>query len=1534
MERGRSLSLFVITILIVSMSFSSINSQQNNSEEKIMPIYDNLSQNSSPFVDQKIHKVEEVSQPIDRVDTQNKEITEKSTTEINKGLSLDASTSEFDVLKVLYKNTSSGQYINHGVPGMELEVCTLVQGPINEDFDFSLRGTSGSGSDLKLTEYYYDLDLTSSQTLWINITYTLHDLTTINNNDIRFYYIFMETPTWNVNIYDGRDESRADAFRLYVKGSIAIDKIVFFNNSIASDTKISLAQKNWKLVPRFYFQIINAPIWGFTLDPFFKNDIVWGIDTAATYNGLDLTLTDTYDQGNYYWTPYNSSSLPAQLIIDPSRTYGTGLFETRGIFGGISDNLDGSYNEAPYLESRSESTILVTDDIKYTDPVIKLITPNTGKMINNSEVYVYALIESSLSNGLIESILINETEVISDYNPWTTELTTIYNISNYTEDTIYLLNITVIDKGGRTTSELIYLQSNIESFFEPHGYKSDISVKSNSIFTFYTSFSTVFSYLRDDVNISLIPKFEISLEINQTTHTGLSIPEEFEGGIDETIFLMMKNPSLSFKINLKLSLNYIFQSENYFFAGSWVLYDDNYFVLKIIELGVKEFHLNEFIDSDILRKITHFEVDVIDILPSYISWLGNLVLSLDIDPYIKLISSMKVDLQIDGGTASQDSFIWNSEGIKYTEVTPDPSYNGNTSVTITNVQLELLAGFQVDFILTLNGNILGYQITSVNLNDWLRDYFGIIIPVFSRWFDVIYVDFPDGVSLTSYTLPTRSTVQLIGHQELTTSQKLRFNYSTSLGNIENAVVNTTFLGATYTATEIGNGLYELVLPLTSANTTIQVNFTRIYQQSKYYNIYLSNIISDGDIISPSIDSLSHTSGSITNSTQISISASITDNVEVYSAILYYSTNGGISWNSILMSNPYTVNLGTFDPNTILCYYVNASDTSGNFIVSPSKVLQIEEFVGDITYPVVTSISITSGINTEYSLTEVNVDIVASDDVAISVIKLFTSYNGGSTWIEDIIDGNNLFFTLGINSAPEMLLYYVEVTDTSFNTYRSLAKSHQLPYIPPVIDTNLPELSDLRHNNGEITDITEVIISATASDDISIGSVILYYSIDAGSTWITETMTLSTEYTVSIGTFEEGVTVLYYVNVTDTSDNFQVSSSKSFTVQITPKDSTSPVINSINHDPSIITASTQVVITAVATDNVAIDSVILFYTQDGGITWLEFPMFIDEVYTATIGSFAEGTIVTYYVNATDTSGNEKVSTSHTFIVQVTPGDSTPPVISSVTHTPTEITSSTLVEISAIVTDNVEVTSVKLYYSLDGGSAWNTTQMIFENVYAISIGSFPEGSTVLFYINATDSSNNYFVSASKFFTVQITPTDIEVPEIFSISHGPAEINETTIVSIFATVLDNIEVEAVVLYFSTDAGISWTSISMIYNSEYMANIGPFAGGVSVLYYINATDISENYAISITKAFKVDSSIPTETVISTVTETIEGTTSVTDTTTEIQTEEITITSFDTESIISQLTVTNTESTPLNMFSIISIIFFSIIGIRRKRQK
>jgi PGF-pre-PGF domain-containing protein len=112
--------------------------------------------------------------------------------------------------------------------------------------------------------------------------------------------------------------------------------------------------------------------------------------------------------------------------------------------------------------------------------------------------------------------------------------------------------------------------------------------------------------------------------------------------------------------------------------------------------------------------------------------------------------------------------------------------------------------------------------------------------------------------------------------------------------------------------------------------------------------------------------------------------------------------------------------------------------------------------------------------------------------------------------------------------------------------------------------------------------------------------------------------------------------------------------------------------------------------------------------------------------------------------------------------------------------------------------------------------------------------------------------------------VVPVDA-APVISAISHNPSTITSADIITINATVVDDTEVLMVNLYWNDGELDSKEMTQIVNTSTYTATIGPFEGGITVTYYIQAVDNAPQTRTSSNSTFSVeDNKKPTISIIS----------------------------------------------------------------------
>jgi hypothetical protein len=191
------------------------------------------------------------------------------------------------------------------------------------------------------------------------------------------------------------------------------------------------------------------------------------------------------------------------------------------------------------------------------------------------------------------------------------------------------------------------------------------------------------------------------------------------------------------------------------------------------------------------------------------------------------------------------------------------------------------------------------------------------------------------------------------------------------------------------------------------------------------------------------------------------------------------------------------------------------------------------------------------------------------------------------------------------------------------------------------------------------------------------------------------------------------------------------------------------------------------------------------------------------------------------------------------------DANSPTISDVSAIPAFQVNSGFVNISAVVTDNIEVdeVSIKLTYPDDSFESILITSNKIKNIYYCN-KTYDMSGAYSYYILAKDSVENIVMSADYTFTIG----DITLPEISNVlftSTSPLDTDpDFCVINITCDVTDDIGVKEVYLYVSYKGG-SWNNLLFNSNDEksyYYSSNTTFSEAGNYSYYIQAVDVSNN--------------------------------------------------------------------------------------------
>ena len=405
---------------------------------------------------------------------------------------------------------------------------------------------------------------------------------------------------------------------------------------------------------------------------------------------------------------------------------------------------------------------------------------------------------------------------------------------------------------------------------------------------------------------------------------------------------------------------------------------------------------------------------------------------------------------------------------------------------------------------------------------------------------------------------------------------------------------------------------------------------------------------------------------------------------------------------------------------------------------------------DIIAPTI-SVLIPNGGETYATGETITLEWVADDDRIIHWTKVYLSYDGGATYEQlDSLSGNpgGMSWDVFDSTLTEQGQIKVEVADWGDNIVEDISNGFF-----SVVDIIDPEITLLvPGSNFSVLEYEPVMVVWESSDNIAVDSVTIMYT-DGGSSFAPVGTVPASELQYEFN-IPAGVTDNAQIKIvaTDETGNTDEDLSEYFSVA----DNTPPMV--VVNTPDGTAIGETMSIQWSASDNTTLRSHHLYYSQEIGFEFV----FIDSVDGAesTLSWIAPNfvsdqvrvRVVTYDVvnlSSSDTSAFFSISdgTSPTITVSAPTAESSIAEYEDLT-------------VSWSATDNIEMDSVRIYYSNDGGDEFTLVGQVLapinEYVFSIPLGVTDNAQIRLV---AVDIYGNEGEALSDYFSV----TDNTPPEV---------------------------------------------------------------------------------------------------------------------------------------------------------------------------
>ena len=264
-------------------------------------------------------------------------------------------------------------------------------------------------------------------------------------------------------------------------------------------------------------------------------------------------------------------------------------------------------------------------------------------------------------------------------------------------------------------------------------------------------------------------------------------------------------------------------------------------------------------------------------------------------------------------------------------------------------------------------------------------------------------------------------------------------------------------------------------------------------------------------------------------------------------LFYQGVSDSSPTNSIVMAltNPDTYSATITPQQSIgqMYYYIEAEDAFSNVAMHPVNYTNQSQLF---------NVSVVDGVRPDMShvqITEqevffsIEIWIVVTDEISMGSVELNYRPVGGAflnVTMDLVANGsaNTYSYTIPAQSNIGNLLYNITAKDSSdnYNSLPTSTSSTDTYYTIEIVDRSAPMINSVlpEHRANE----TEVLVLANVTDDIEVGTVILYFKSVSGDQWVPRTMqhVEGDIYEFTIPAQRSSGTIHYYVNATDSSGN--------------------------------------------------------------------------------------------------------------------------------------------------------------------------------------------------------------------------------------------------------------------------------------------------------------------------------------------------------------------------------------------------------------
>ncbi|MCK8144024.1 Ig-like domain-containing protein [Citrobacter sedlakii] len=583
-------------------------------------------------------------------------------------------------------------------------------------------------------------------------------------------------------------------------------------------------------------------------------------------------------------------------------------------------------------------------------------------------------------------------------------------------------------------------------------------------------------------------------------------------------------------------------------------------------------------------------------------------------------------------------------------------------------------------------------------------------------------------------------------------------------------VTLTFNGHTYQTTVDTSGNWSLFVPagdftgLADGNYVISVT---VNDAAGNAGNVTHNVILNGDVPTIAIDAIS--TDDVINAAEQGAPLTLSGTTDAPAGQTVTITLNGNRYTAVVDSNGQwscvvsSVDVAALADGTAYTVNAQVSNTIGNSasadrvmnvdLTAPAQIINIDAVQGD------------SGLSGSDFITNSNL-VVLDGSLSASLASGETaqiSLDGGTTWIDLLVNGTQWSYADGRSLADGGYLYIVRVIDAAGNVGSVDSQSVRVDTTPPAVtlisvdaitqDTGLSTSDYITHDNQ--ISLQGSLNAALASDEH------VQISLDGGNTW-TDVSVSGLSWSFADGRTLADGDYIYQLRVIDQAGNVSATTSQTVTVDTLVPDATKTIVfDSITDDSGLsssdfITKDTSLSLQGSLGATLAPGEIVQI-SLDGGATWQNVTVIGNSWSFADGRTLGEG-VHDYWVRVIDTAGNIGATAHQQVSVDLTPPDS------AITVSIDSISTDTGYSSSDFLTNDTSLTlsgslgaplaaGDRVQISVDNGLTWHDVVTNGNSWHYVDSRTLPEGDQA-YQVRVVDVAGNVGATTNQVVTVDLT------------------------------------------------------------------------------------------------------------------------------------------------------------------------------------